>query len=183
MLIKDFWYSTRVSCYLDMIMIILMIIIVINYWWNQGGLMWLKDVRRPIWVSLPALPGPAAQQDRTVWSHRQPQLWESHLPGEFMNIMTFFSFLGRKISILTLSLDSGDNQTADVLPLPAEKTALIYYDLHSPASLGLHRPPTGPPHHGWLQRRPIYCEKSSNIVPLPRTTLFGYSFPFWIIPK
>ena len=101
-------------------MIILMIIIVINYWWNQGGLMWLKDVRRPIWVSLPALPGPAAQQDRTVWSHRQPQLWESHLPGEFMNIMTFFSFLGRKISILTLSLDSGDNQTADVLPLPAE---------------------------------------------------------------
>ena len=31
-----------------------------------------------------------------------------------------FSFLGRKISILTPSLDSGDNQTADVLPLPAE---------------------------------------------------------------
>ena len=29
----------------------------------------------------------------------------------------------------------------------------------SSAPLGLYGPPTGPPYHGWLQRRPVYCEK------------------------
>ena len=56
-------------------------------WWllltpDQGRHMWIKDIRRSIWVPLPTLPGHVAQQDSPVRPHSQPQLWEPHLPGE-----------------------------------------------------------------------------------------------------